>query len=229
MTRITVLGGTGYVGGAIAREAAARGHEVVTFSRGPVSGPAAGGPAAGGSAAGGPARGVVHVTGSALVPADLRGAVKDAQVIGVALAPSGALEAGFTEVNAAVAEIARENGARLGVVGGAGSLLVTEGGSKVYEAPEFPEQFRGYARASDAVLRSLRDSDPDLDWFVLSPPRGFGSYVPGEETGKFRLGGDVMLADENGRSYISGADFAIAFVDEIDRPAHRRERFTAGY
>ncbi|HTN54887.1 MAG TPA: NAD-dependent epimerase, partial [Microbacterium sp.] len=28
---------------------------------------------------------------------------------------------------------------------------------------------------------------------------------------------------------ISGADFAIAVVDEIERPRHRRGRFTVGY
>lgn len=33
MTRITVLGGTGYAGAHIVRIAAERGHEVVSFSR----------------------------------------------------------------------------------------------------------------------------------------------------------------------------------------------------
>ncbi|MFJ5780167.1 NAD(P)-dependent oxidoreductase [Streptomyces sp. NPDC093094] len=214
MARITVLGGTGYAGGAIAREAAARGHEVVAFSR---------------SASGDTIAGVVPVTGSAQDRADLERATAGADVIVVALAPSGDLADGFVKLNEEIADLARTAGARLGVVGGAGSLLTGPEGPKVYEAPEFPEQFRGYARISDQVLQGLRDSDPGLDWFVLSPPRGFGHYAPGEPVGTFRLGRDVMLADEEGRSFISGADFAAAFVDEIETPAHRRARFTVAY
>ena len=57
----------------------------------------------------------------------------------------------------------------------------------------------------------------------------FRAWAPGEHTGTFRLGGDVLLADEAGNSEISGADLAHAFVDEIERPAHRRARFTVAY
>jgi uncharacterized protein len=214
MTRIAILGGTGYAGGAIACEASQRGHDVVVFSR-TASDPAV--------------DGVVGVTGSALVRADLERAVSGAEVIVVSLAPSGELQSRFVELNAEIAGLAHDLGARLGVVGGAGSLLAAEDGNKVYEAPEFPEEFRGFAKISDAVLQNLRSSDPGLDWFVLSPPRGFGHYAPGTATGKFRIGGDVLLTDENGRSEISGADFAAAFVDEIENPVHRRQRFTVAY
>lgn len=46
---------------------------------------------------------------------------------------------------------------------------------------------------------------------------------------RFRLGGDVLLTDENGVSDISGADFAQAFVDEIETPTHTGQRFTVAY
>ncbi|MDL4818584.1 NAD(P)-dependent oxidoreductase [Actinomadura opuntiae] len=211
MIRITVLGGTGYAGSAIAREAAARGHQVVAFSR---------------NAPRNATAGVVSATGSVLVRRDLEHATAGAEVIVVALAPSGELHDDFVKVNQEIADIARGSGARLGVVGGAGSLLVAADGPKVYDAPAFPAQFRAHARISDEVLQALRNSDPGLDWFVLSPPMGFGHYAPGEATGKYRVGGEVMLTDEEGLSQISGADFATAFVDEIERPAHRRQRFT---
>lgn len=213
MTRITVLGGTGYTGGAVVREAASRGHRVVSFSRNAPSEEAAG---------------VETVTGSAAVRADLERAVRGAEVIVVALAPSGVLADDFVELNAEIAELARGVGARLGVVGGAGTLLLAEDGPKVYETPEFPERFRGFSRAADAVLQGLRDSEPGLDWFVLSPPRGFGHWAPGEATGKYRVGADVVLADEQGEAAISGADFATALMDEIERPTHHR-RFTVAY
>ncbi len=214
MTRITVLGGTGYAGSAIVSEAAARGHDVIVFSR---------------HAPRETVDGVVSVTGSALNRTDMEHAVAGADVIVVALAPSGELEGRFEQLNADIADIAQATGARLGVVGGAGSLLAAPGGPKVYETDGFPPQFVGYSRTSDAVLQSLRNSDATLDWFVLSPPRGFGHYAPGKATGQFRLGSDFLLADAEGRSEISSADLATAFVDEIERPAHRRERFTVAY
>jgi putative NADH-flavin reductase len=135
----------------------------------------------------------------------------------------------FRSLIGTVGRIAREKGVRLGVIGGAGSLLVAEGGPKFVDTPEFPQEFAEEPRVLDAVLQDLRESDQDLDWFFLSPAAGFGSYAPGERTGSYRLGGDVLLTDENGESHISGADLAIALVDEIETPAHRRTRFTVAY
>jgi len=79
------------------------------------------------------------------------------------------------------------------------------------------------------VLDDLRASDESLDWFFVSPAGGFGAWVPGEATGVFRVGGDVLLVDANGDSNISGADLALAIVNEIETPAHRRARFTVAY
>jgi putative NADH-flavin reductase len=43
------------------------------------------------------------------------------------------------------------------------------------------------------------------------------------------LGHDTLLADANGKSWLSMEDFAIAFLDETEHPAHPRQRFTVGY
>lgn len=211
MTRITILGGTGYAGGGIAREAASRGHDVTVFSRNPPEQPI---------------DKVISVTGSALNRTDVERAVAGAEVIVTSLAPLGDLEDVYEKVNSEIADVARRNGARLGVVGGAGTLLIAPGGPKVYELPEFPDQFGGFSRASDAVLDALRSSDAELDWFVLSPAMGFGHYAPGERVGEFRLGGDLVMGPD---AAISGADYSTAFVDEIERPSRRRERFTVAY
>jgi putative NADH-flavin reductase len=53
--------------------------------------------------------------------------------------------------------------------------------------------------------------------------------VPGEATGQYRVGGDILVTNANGDSEISGADYAKAFVDEIEQPAHRRKRFTVAH
>lgn len=216
MARIVILGGTGYAGTHLAQEAAARGHDVLALSRTtPEQVPA----------------GVSHRAGDVREEAFLAEALDGADVVVSALSPRGDmadLEA-FRSLIGTVGRIAREKGVRLGVIGGAGSLLVAEGGPKFVDTPEFPQEFAEEPRVLDAVLQDLRESDEDLDWFFLSPAAGFGSYAPGERTGSYRLGGDVLLTDENGESHISGADLAIALVDEIESPAHRRTRFTVAY
>jgi putative NADH-flavin reductase len=109
------------------------------------------------------------------------------------------------------------------VVGGAGSLEVAPG-VKLIETPEFPEIYKAEAAAGGVFLDVLR-KEPSLDWTFLSP---WALFIPGERTGKFRLGGDQLLANDKGSS-ISFEDYAIAMADEIEKPAHSRARFTVGY
>jgi putative NADH-flavin reductase len=68
--------------------------------------------------------------------------------------------------------------------------------------------------------------EPSLEWSFLSPS---ADLAPGRRTGKFRLGTDQMLSDANGQSRISTQDYAVAMIDEVERPAHVRQRFTVGY
>ncbi|MGO1408292.1 MAG: hypothetical protein ACTHV2_07865 [Brachybacterium sp.] len=42
-------------------------------------------------------------------------------------------------------------------------------------------------------------------------------------------GAGSLLVDEAGNSYISSQDLALAIVDEIETPAHRRTCFTVAY
>ena len=113
---------------------------------------------------------------------------------------------------------------RLLVVGGAGSLEVAPGRA-LLDTPDFPAAYRPEAEAGRRFLDTLR-TERSLDWTFLSPA---AEFVPGKRTGEFRLGGDQLLADANGRSWISMEDYAIAFVDELETPKHSRQRFTVGY
>ena len=110
------------------------------------------------------------------------------------------------------------------VVGGAGSLEVAPG-VKLVTTPGFPAQYKAEAEAGGAFLDLLRQ-EKELNWTFISPS---ALFIEGERTGKFRLGTDQLLADANGKSWISFADYAIALADEIERPAHPRQRFTVGY
>jgi uncharacterized protein len=114
------------------------------------------------------------------------------------------------------------------VVGGAGSLEVALGnfplGMKLIDAPNFPEAYRREAAVGCDFLEQLH-TETELDWTFLSPS---AMFVPGERTGAFRIGTDLLLTNEKGSS-ISFEDYAIALVDELEKPAHSRKRFTVGY
>ncbi|BDA86667.1 3-beta hydroxysteroid dehydrogenase [Aureimonas sp. SA4125] len=109
------------------------------------------------------------------------------------------------------------------VVGGAGSLEVAPG-VQLLDSPDFPAQYKEEATAGAAFLDRLR-GEAEIDWTFLSPS---AMFVPGERTGHFRLGRDALLTHAQGSS-ISYQDYAIALVDEVERPAHSRQRFTVGY
>lgn len=110
------------------------------------------------------------------------------------------------------------------VVGGAGSLEVAPG-VRLVTTPGFPAQYKAEAEKGGEFLDLLRQ-EKDLNWTFLSPS---ALFVEGERTGKFRLGTDQLLTAADGKSWITFADFAVAMVDEIERPAHLRSRFTVGY
>jgi putative NADH-flavin reductase len=110
------------------------------------------------------------------------------------------------------------------VVGGAGSLEVAPG-VRLVTTPNFPAQYKAEAEKGGAFLDLLRQ-EKDLNWTFLSPS---ALFVPGERTGKFRLGKDQLLTAADGKSWISFEDFAVALADEIERPAHIKSRFTVGY
>lgn len=109
------------------------------------------------------------------------------------------------------------------VVGGAGSLEAAPG-LKVIDTPGFPPAYKNEAAAGVAFLDLLR-GETELEWTFLSPS---AMFVPGERTGKFRLGTDRLLVSDQG-SRISFEDYAVALVNELENPAHVRQRFTVGY
>lgn len=113
---------------------------------------------------------------------------------------------------------------RLLVVGGAASLLLPSG-QRLFDTPDFPEAYKVEARAGVDFLAVLQKDDT-IDWTFLSPS---AEFIPGSRTTHFRLGTDELLVDAAGKSWISMEDFSIALVDELERPAHHRRRFTVGY
>lgn len=112
---------------------------------------------------------------------------------------------------------------RLIVVGGAASLEVAPGVT-LLASGHLPKEWVPIAASHARALEQLKASD--INWTYFSPAAFF---QPGERTGKFRLGNDTLVTDENGESRISFEDYAVALVDELEHPAHVRARFTIGY
>jgi uncharacterized protein len=215
MSRIVVIGGTGYAGSAIVAEAAARGHEVTAFSR---------------SVPENRIPGVNYIQGDATDEATLASVISGADVVVAALAPRGPLTETFRDVNRTIARLADAAKARLFVVGGFSSLRPASGAPRfVEDLSHAPAEVHGEILAGAAlILEDLPSTPETLDWVFVSPARQFGSFAPGERLGEYRVGDDVAVTPEDGGA-ISGADYAIGLVDLIEQGEYRRSHVNLGY
>ena len=215
---VLLFGVTGFTGGNIARELISRGHEVLGAARSIVDAAVP--------------DGVIAVAANIFDEDAIAALAEDVDVIAVAIAPLTD-DGPISDAVPGLLAVAEQRGARLGIVGGASSLLRTPDGPRIFD-DGFPEEWKPGAQAHIDTLDALRASgtaasESPVDWFVLSPAESYGSYVPGTRRGTYRTGTDVVVADADGRSFIGGEDFAIAFVDELENPTHHRMRFTVGY
>ena len=156
------------------------------------------------------------LTGDALDAGFTKQVATDNEVVVSAVGPSRTEDDG-TRFPDTIANLAATLGdSRLLVVGGAGSLTV--GGVRLVDTPEFPELYKSEALKGAASLAVLREADDSVDWTYLSPAP---VIVPGERTGSYVVGSESPVGDT-----ISIEDYAVALVDEIEEPKHRRQRFT---
>lgn len=114
---------------------------------------------------------------------------------------------------------------RLLCVGGAGTLFCVPG-LRVVDSGVIPEVIMGGVKSLGEFYLNTLMNEKDIDWIFFSPA---GTLEPGQRTGKFRLGKDDLIVDENGNSHISVEDYAVAMIDELENPKHHYERFTIGY
>ena len=213
MSRITVLGGTGYAGAAIVAEAASRGHQVTALSR---TRPET------------PRPDVTYVQGDATDEPTLSDVVSGADVVVAALAPRGPLAGTFREVNRTVARLADAAGASLYVVGGFSSLRPAAGADRyVTDLSTVPAELHDEILAGAAlILDDLPAAPESLDWVFVSPALNFGAHVPGDTLGTYLLGDEVAVRPEGGA--ISAADYALGVVDLIDKGDRHRTQVNLG-
>ena len=212
--KIALMGATGFVGSAIFKEALDRGHEVTAVARHPETLQP---------------HPKLHAHKADMYNVeDLSPVLAGHEAVVSAFSPEKTdpdiREKHVQGIRTLMAAMKRAGVKRLLVVGGAGSLEVKPG-VRLLEAPGFPEQWKGTALATADVVQLLRH-EHDLEWTCLSPS---ALLQPGTRTGTFRLGSDQLLANANGESLISIEDYAMAMMDEVEKPQHVRQRFTVGY
>ena len=127
-----------------------------------------------------------------------------------------------------IVEAVKKSGVgRLLIVGGAGTLFVKPG-LRVVDSGAIPAEIMDAVRSLGDFYLNYLTKEHDLDWVFFSPAGAFDEK--GERTGKFRLGKDDLIIDPvTNSSHISVQDYAVAMVDELEKPAHHMERFTIGY
>jgi putative NADH-flavin reductase len=216
MKEIVLIGASGFVGSAILNEALERGHKVTAVVRHPEK--------------------IKTVHKNLVVKqrdVSVRGSVKE--VSKNADAVISAYNPGWnnpdiaeetTRVYRNIIEEFRESGVkRLLVVGGAGSLFVSPG-KRLMNAGLIPESYLPAVRALANVYLIDLMTEKSIDWAFFSPA---GDLFQGKRTGNFRLGKDDLIVNDKGESRVSVEDYAVAMIDEVEKPAHHRERFTIGY
>ena len=216
MANVLLIGATGFVGSAVLNELVSRGHKVTAV-----------------------VRNIEKVAKSELVDA-----VKEdvANVDAIAKLAEGkdaiisAYNPGWTNPDIAtlisenypkILSAAKKSGVeRLLIVGGAGTLFCAPG-LRVVDSGAIPEEIMGGVRPlGDFYLNTLMNEN-DIDWVFFSPAGVFDQQ--GKKTGNYRLGKDDLIVDAEGNSHISVQDYADAMVNELEKPAHHKERFTIGY
>ncbi len=210
--KIALVAATGKIGRHIAARAIAHGHDVTAIVRRDGDLPA-------------------ELDGARIVIAPLDdhdalvAAVRGHDVLASAYGPQPGAESTLADVSDALIAAAREAGIpRLVVVGGAGSLEVAPG-VQLVDVPDFPAAYKPVALAHREALQRYQAAD-DLAWTFFSPAAEIG---PGEARGQFRTQVGALLSDANGKSAISHADYADAFVAEIEQARHPRQIITAAY
>jgi len=212
--KVVILGATGFVGIAILNEALDRGHTVLAIARNPEK---------------------LHPRDHLITKTvDVYHSDTLATLVQGYDAVISAFNPGWADPNiydnqlrgttSIISALKKAHIKRVLWVGGAGGLEVKQG-VRVVDAPEFPPQYKAGALATLNALEQLQD-EPELEWSFLAPS---AELKPGKRTGEFRLGKGKLLVDENGHSSISVEDYAVAMINELENPAHVRERFTVGY
>ncbi|KOS06218.1 histidine kinase [Flavobacterium akiainvivens] len=214
--KVAIIGATGFLGTSLVKEFASRGHQVTAISR---------------KAEGETTENVTYTKADVLDTDGLAEVLKGHDAV------VSAYNSGWTNPNiyedfiagsVAIVEAVKKAGvSRYITIGGAGSLYIAPG-LQLIDTPEFPEEYKPGAGAAREFLEVIKN-EKELDWVFFSPAIEMHQGITTGRTGKYRLGLDNPVFDENNRSYMSGEDVAVVLADEVENPKHHQQRFTAAY
>lgn len=214
--KIAIIGATGFVGSNITNELANRGHEITAIAR---------------KSKDSDKKNVTYVSADVFNPNELAAVLKGHDAV------VSAYNAGWTNPNIyddfiagskAVQEAVKLSEVkRFITIGGAGSLFVAPGLQAV-DTPDFPKEYHAGATAARDYLNLLRE-EKELDWAFFSPAFEMHQGITTGRTGKYRLGLENPVFDNNQRSILSAEDLAVVIADEVENPKHHQVRFTAAY
>ena len=212
--KIAIIGATGFVGSAILNELADRKHEITAIARTPKN-----------------TANVTWIAGDVYNIDTLAETLKGHDVVVNAFNP------GWTNPNIyddsikgskAIQQAVKQSGVkRFITIGGAGSLFVAPG-LQAIDTPDFPKDIYDGANAARDYLNIIK-AEKELDWAFFSPAFEMHAGTKTGRTGKYRLGLENPVFNEEQRSILSVEDLAVVIADEIETPKHHQVRFTAGY
>ncbi|MFH6934608.1 NAD(P)-dependent oxidoreductase [Flavobacterium sp. FlaQc-30] len=212
--KIAIIGATGFVGSAILNELADRKHDISAIARNPKDS-----------------------TNATWIAADvfnvdaLAEALKGHDVVVNAFNPGWTnpnIYDDFLNGSKAIQEAVKKSGVkRFITIGGAGSLFVAPDLQAV-DTPDFPKEIFNGANAARNYLNIIKE-EKDLDWAFFSPAFEMHAGTKTGRTGKYRLGLENPVFNDEQRSILSVEDLAVVIADEVENPKHHQVRFTAGY
>ena len=214
--KIALIGATGFVGSNILNELANRNHEVTAIARNPKESELAN---------------VNFVKADIFNTEELSEILKNHDVVLSAYNPGWTnpnIYDDFIAGSNAIVEGVKKSGVnRYITIGGAGSLFVAPNLQAV-DTADFPKEIYPGASAARDFLNTLKE-EKELDWAFFSPAFEMHQGITTGRTGKYRLGLENPVFDENQRSILSGEDLAVVIADEVENPKHHQIRFTAAY
>lgn len=200
--KVLLLGASGRIGTRTAEELLQRDHEVTGVSRS-------------GTVDGVDDTNLTEVAGDATDSDTVAELASGHDAVISALGPSGEQEPSILAkmINAVVEGMRETDVDRLIWTGGAGGLYIDDE-TLLIDSEAFPEEARPVAEAAIEAYAEIEDVE-DIRWSYMGP----AAFIePGERTGSYRTADRQLIADEDGNSYISMEDFAIALVDELEEP-----------
>ncbi|WP_166925439.1 NAD(P)-dependent oxidoreductase [Flavobacterium poyangense] len=212
--KIAIIGATGFVGSAILNELVSRNQEITAIARNPKEVPN------------------VNWVSTDIFNTDALAAILKGNDLIISAYNSGWTNPNiyddFIAGSKAIQEAVKKSGVkRFIVIGGGGSLFVAPGLQAV-DTPDFPKEYYTAASAARDYLNIIKE-EKELDWAFFSPAFEMHQGITTGRTGKYRLGLDNPVFNEEQRSILSVEDLAVVIADEAETPKHHQVRFTAAY